>query len=95
MSAYAGILEAAAAERAFWTDLAAARMNVIGIGADEGVNPTMLAAVKDNRLIKFEIDDELLEGYRDQPVELSVAISSVIQVAFEDWRRQVSEAMAP
>ncbi|TQC45163.1 hypothetical protein EEB14_33355 [Rhodococcus sp. WS4] len=66
--------------------IAAARRDACGLGVDHAETPSVLAVVKENRLVGLQIDDSLLDEYRSKPAEFSVYLNAVITRAFQDWR---------
>ncbi|MBM4574860.1 hypothetical protein GS896_27770 [Rhodococcus hoagii] len=83
------MLDAAQTIRNSGEEIEAAYANALGVGADDPENPSVLAVVHRNRLIGFEIDESVLDMYRNNPVELGVYVNTIIRGAFADWRDEV------
>ncbi|WP_301851079.1 hypothetical protein [Rhodococcus pyridinivorans] len=64
---------------------------VLGMAADHPEMPSVLAVVSRNRLIGLEIDQSVLDQYRNDLVTLGVYVNTIIRGAFEDWRREVAK----
>lgn len=80
--------------RAAEAAIAAAYNEAIGVGADHESEPAVLAVFQQNRLVGLEIDQSILDLYRDNPTGLSIHISSVMRCAYTDWKQQVGKAVS-
>ncbi|MFZ2175227.1 MAG: hypothetical protein WAW17_14595 [Rhodococcus sp. (in: high G+C Gram-positive bacteria)] len=64
-----------------------------GAASDHHETPSVLAVVSRNRLIGLEIDDSVIDMYRNDPVTLGVYLNTIIRGAFENWRDDVRKRM--
>lgn len=86
-----GMLDAAQKTRASEATIEKAFENAIGIAGDDPETPSVLAVVSRNRLIGFEIDESILDLYRNDPTTLAVYVNTIIRGAFNNWRTNLAE----
>lgn len=88
-----GMLDAAQKVRTSEEATEKAFAEAFGVGADHPDTPSVLAVVSRNRLIGLEIDESVLDLYRNDPTTLAVYLNTIIRGAFADWRTNLAELM--
>lgn len=86
-----GMLDAAQKVRAAEATIEQAYAKALGVAVDHPETPSVLAVVSRNRLIGLEIDESVLDLYRNDPTTLAVYVNTIIRGAFADWRTKVAE----
>jgi hypothetical protein len=86
-----GMLDAAQSVRASESAIEKAFEDAFGIASDDPETPSVLAVVSRNRLIGFEIDESILDLYRNDPTALAVYVNPIIRGAFTNWRSNFAE----
>ena len=86
------MLDAAQSVRASEETLDKAFAEAMGIAADHPETPSVLAVVSGNRLIGLEIDESVLDLYRNDPITFAVYVNTVVRGAFAHWRADLAES---
>ncbi|ULD38948.1 hypothetical protein [Rhodococcus qingshengii] len=75
----------------------------VGYAADQPEDWSVLAIVANRRLVVLEIDESVIELYRNMPnnndnlpeVQLALYVNTIIRGAFQDYREKVAEKLRP